>query len=314
MTSIREIDIERDAPHLVELARATSPTAVINVASMVHRLLTVPERAQARGWVAEVDGRVVGRVDCFLNLFETSSRIANLPIAVREEQRRRGIGSALYEIGLDHARAIGAEQLIVTFHENEAGIAFAKSRGFAEVRTETESSLDPRSVVERPPAGLDLQPLTTADLHLAYEVDMEATADMPATEPFEGMAYAEWEEHVLRHPLFAPAGSFIVVVDGDAAALSLLTADLESGRAMNWMTGTRRAYRGRGLALAVKLASIEWAAASGITRMLTLNDATNAPMLAVNRRLGYAPIGRRVEWLKRLGGTASSPVPPGPAR
>ena len=82
---------------------------------------------------------------------------------------------------------------------------------------------------------------------------------------------------------------------------------------MSWMTGTRRAYRGRGLALAVKLASIEWAAANGITRMLTFNDATNAPMLAVNRRLGYEPIGRRVEWLKELAETASSPAPPAPA-
>ena len=83
---------------------------------------------------------------------------------------------------------------------------------------------------------------------------------------------------------------------------------------MNWMTGTRRAYRGRGLALAVKLASIEWAAANGITRMLTFNDATNAPMLAVNRRLGYEPIGRRVELAQAAGGTASSPAPPAPAR
>ena len=81
---------------------------------------------------------------------------------------------------------------------------------------------------------------------------------------------------------------------------------------MNWLTGTRRAYRGRGLALAVKLASIHWAAENGITRMLTFNDETNAPMLAINRRLGYKPIGRRVELLKA--GTASSPAPPAPAR
>jgi len=69
---------------------------------------------------------------------------------------------------------------------------------------------------------------------------------------------------------------------------------------MSMFTGTRRAYRGRGLALAVKLASINWAAANGITRLLTYNDATNAPMLAVNARLGYQPLGRRVEYLKDL--------------
>ena len=31
--------------------------------------------------------------------------------------------------------------------------------------------------------------------------------------------------------------------------------------------------------------------------MVTTNDETNASMLAVNRRLGYAPAGRRVEYL-----------------
>jgi GNAT superfamily N-acetyltransferase len=57
----------------------------------------------------------------------------------------------------------------------------------------------------------------------------------------------------------------------------------------------------RGLARAAKLAVIEWAAANGITRLTTTNDERNAPMLAVNRRLGYRPAGRRVEYLAELG-------------
>ena len=62
-------------------------------------------------------------------------------------------------------------------------------------------------------------------------------------------------------------------------------------------TGTGREYRGRGLALAVKLASTRWAREHGITQIVTTNDETNAPMLAINRRLGYEPAGRRVEYL-----------------
>ena len=109
--SIREIDLERDASDLVELFREATPTAVMNVASLIHRLLTVPERLKAKAWVAEVDGRVVGRVDCFLSLFETESRIALVPVAVREEHRGRGIGSALYEIGLTPNRPDGLGHL-----------------------------------------------------------------------------------------------------------------------------------------------------------------------------------------------------------
>jgi RimJ/RimL family protein N-acetyltransferase len=66
---------------------------------------------------------------------------------------------------------------------------------------------------------------------------------------------------------------------------------------MNMYTATRRDYRGRGLALAVKLATTHWAAAHGITQIATTNDETNAPMLAINARLGYRPGGRRVEYV-----------------
>jgi RimJ/RimL family protein N-acetyltransferase len=110
--------------------------------------------------------------------------------------------------------------------------------------------------------------------------------------------------------MFAADGSFVAFADGVAAAVSLVIADIPSGRAHSMFTGTLRAYRGRGLALAAKLASIRWAAANGIAMMATANDETNAPMLAINRRLGYRPAGRRVEWLKE--GTASSPAPPAP--
>ncbi|HEX4526466.1 MAG TPA: GNAT family N-acetyltransferase [Gaiellaceae bacterium] len=302
MTSIREIDIERDASDLVGLDRECSPTTVVSVASFVHRLGTVPERSRARAWVAEVDGRVVGRAYSFLSLFATASRIAALNVAVRERQRRQGIGSALFEIALRHAHALRAEQLVSNFHENAAGVAFAQRRGFVQVRAETEACLDPRRVTAQPAAGVDLRAIDAVDPRLAYEVDMEATEDMPSTEPFEGMAYEEWEDHVLRHPLFAPSGSFLALVEGEPAAVSLLTADSESGRATSMFTGTRRAYRGRGLALAVKLASTHWCATNGITKMFTYNDATNAPMLAVNRRLGYEPLGRRVEYLRDLAG------------
>jgi hypothetical protein len=34
--------------------------------------------------------------------------------------------------------------------------------------------------------------------------------------------------------------------------------------------------------------------------MLTGNDATNAPMLAVNRRLGYAPVSEHYTYVKEV--------------
>jgi GNAT superfamily N-acetyltransferase len=282
------------------LTHEINPTAVVNIASYIHREQSAPARAEARGWVVEVDGRAVGRVECFRNFFTEGSRNGFLNVAVLGEHRRQGLGRALYEVGLRYAKALELGEVLVSFHENEAGIAFATGLGFTEVRAEEESVLDPRTVREAPSPEVDLRPVSAVDPQLVHAVDLEATLDMPQTEAVDDIPYDEWEDHVLRHPLFTPEGSFVAMVDGVAAAVSLLVVDVESGRSHNMFTGTLRAYRGRGLGLAVKLASIQWAAANGVTMMATNNDETNAPMLAINRRLGYVPGGRRVEYLKVL--------------
>ena len=311
MTSIREIDIERDAPSLTALVREITHTAVVSVESTIHRLRSVPDRAQAKGWVAVVEGEVAGRVEVWRNFFTMGSRSVFVNVAVFPEHRRRGIGTALWSRGAERAAAIGAETLLTSFHENDAGTAFATRLGFALARAEAEAVVDPRTVTELPRGDLQLVAARDADPLLVWQVDLEATLDMPQSEPVDTIPYDEWVAHVLGHPLFSADGSFVAMVDGTAAAVSLVTADLESGRAHNMFTGTLRAYRGRGLARAVKLASLRWAREHGIITMATHNDETNATMLAINRGLGYRPAGRRVEWLRA--GTASSRAPRAPA-
>ena len=85
-------------------------------------------------------------------------------------------------------------------------------------------------------------------------------------------------------------------VDGELAALTMLRVDRPSGRAQNNLTGVRRQYRGRGLARLLKTHSLHRVAQAGATSAITDNDETNAPMLAVNRSLGYRHLVRRVEW------------------
>ena len=56
------------------------------------------------------------------------------------------------------------------------------------------------------------------------------------------------------------------------------------------MTAVRPAWRGRGIATAIKRATIAWAIDNGLAALETGNDEHNAPMRAVNARLGYRPI------------------------
>ena len=51
----------------------------------------------------------------------------------------------------------------------------------------------------------------------------------------------------------------------------------------------KRAWRGRGIATALKNAQIAWAAENGFRRLVTYNDEANLSMRGVNARLGYEP-------------------------
>ena len=62
------------------------------------------------------------------------------------------------------------------------------------------------------------------------------------------------------------------------------------GQAWTGMTATSPLARGRGLARLVKAHALQAMAAGGIRQVATGNDDANAAMLAVNLRLGYAPL------------------------
>ena len=90
--------------------------------------------------------------------------------------------------------------------------------------------------------------------------------------------------------------------DGDRlVALSFLDFPVERGNVWTGYTACDRAYRGRGIAQAVKDESVGQAIELGIPRIRTDNDAENDAMLAINRKLGYVPVYEIWEWLKPAG-------------
>jgi len=79
----------------------------------------------------------------------------------------------------------------------------------------------------------------------------------------------------------------ILAVDGHHWAAMSFMIKRSDDVYYNNLTGVHRDYRGRGLALAVKLKGIEYAKRRGAKSVLTHNDSTNERMLAVNRKMGY---------------------------
>ncbi len=89
--------------------------------------------------------------------------------------------------------------------------------------------------------------------------------------------------------------SVAALVDDKPVAFSLLRVG-SGGQAVNDMTGTLRDYRGRGFASLVKRATLVNAARRGVALVSTDNHETNGPMLRVNEKLGYRPVGSLLSW------------------
>jgi GNAT superfamily N-acetyltransferase len=81
-----------------------------------------------------------------------------------------------------------------------------------------------------------------------------------------------------------------IAADGDAwIGLALTEVMPETHALYNNTTGVLPAWRGRGIAQALKLLAVRAAGQRGIAYLRTNNDSENAAMLAVNRKLGYRP-------------------------
>ena len=81
--------------------------------------------------VAELDGRIVGRLSLSRDPHPASRHVADLGLMVDVSARRRGVGSALIEAAADWGRRAGIRKLeLHVFPYNEAAIRLYESCGF----------------------------------------------------------------------------------------------------------------------------------------------------------------------------------------
>jgi RimJ/RimL family protein N-acetyltransferase len=205
------------------------------------------------------------------------------------------VESALRERG--HAEA-------TAWTDDDVGARFAERHGFREARRKPVSVIR-LDRTELPPLvipdGVALVPLVDlADrLRELHELAMLAHSDDPADPLDAEQSFEEWLRDDLGVPDLDYQGSVVAVTDDRPAALAFVASDGHA-RAENEFTGTHPEYRGRGLATLAKLSTLHWARARGIREIWTGNDSENAPMLAINRKLGYQPAGSRRKHVKPL--------------
>ena len=223
----------------------------------------------------------------------------------------RGIAGAIYRRLDEELKKLGAVTAWTGSKQNLPRLTgFYQRRGFEEKQIAWESRLDVKvtdlSKFREFPEKVQRQGivLTTlaeeqkegkGSLRKLHELVQIISADMPSPGDFTPTSYEQWEAFELKNPNLLPEGYMIAKEGSKYVGLcTVWSIDKEPRSLVQGNTGVRREYRGRGIAVALKLRVIEFARQNGYEKVKTWNASDNAVMLAVNTKLGFK---REVGWI-----------------
>lgn len=255
-------------------------------------------------WVAEDEfGQVVGYSIAWRAPWTDPGTLIQTNV-VHPESRGNGIGRALHDTLHQWAAEVKASRLISFLREtDDRSVAFAERRGYVKERHTFESVLDLASfdggnlydaINEAERAGIRFVTLADepgeASERKLYELYKVTHPDIPG---YAGDFpwFEEWKKWSIGQAGARPEWIHIAK-DGDRYVGVVTLLQNEQTQAMyHEYTGVLPEYRGRRIALALKMLGVQTARVCGVPYLRTHNDSMNAPMLRINRDL----IGFRAE-------------------
>jgi RimJ/RimL family protein N-acetyltransferase len=142
VTAIRAAELG-DAAALVHLAEAVGAEEggwLIadgqwrSVSEERRYLKAIRRHVYAAVLVAELDGKIVGRLSIGRDVHPASEHVADVGLMVADGYRRRGIGRALMEAAEDWARQVGVRKIeLHVFPHNEAALGLYDRIGYRRV-------------------------------------------------------------------------------------------------------------------------------------------------------------------------------------
>ncbi|MGH2497338.1 MAG: GNAT family N-acetyltransferase [Ktedonobacteraceae bacterium] len=259
------------------------------------------DRIYRRVAALDDNGKMVGFHTVLRNSWMRSGHIWTRVI-VDVAHRHLGIGALLLEDAIAFIQAQNATHIESEVWDDCAlCLQFAEKRGFSIERHTFESRLDLNTFDESQFKGTieaveasGIRFFTLADLgntleaqQKLYEINRLCAADNPSNEGWSFPPFEAFRKHVFEASWFRADGQ-IIAADGDNwIGIAAVGYYERTNSTHNAFTGVDRAYRGRKIALALKLLAIQCARRYGASSIMTDNDSLNAPMLAINRKLGY---------------------------
>ena len=279
-----------------------------------------PPKDQLRLTVIAPDGGVAGQANIGPGTFaEHPDGALNGGIGVLRAHRGRGIGDVLRWAIETDARRRGAPRILAGVNSATAApLAWATARGYAEIGRRIQSYVDVPEFDPTPYADA-VDRVRISGLRLRTFAEVLEDRDEASREAFWRDLYAAegpmWDDipfasplphwpYERFHQLTVESGKLIhevslLAYDG-ATIAGFTTTGRQKDRGHTWMTGVGRAYRGRGVALALKVEMLKRAKTAGLSAMLTTNDEPNKAMRGINAKLGYVILPAHIELEKRL--------------
>jgi len=288
------------AVELTGLALAPAETDADLEAMMAVRKEVTPEaRPTVENLRFNLDSKpdltyVVGRVDdepVACGFVEPWQTFAWGDIAVVPERRRRGIGSLILADLSERARALGNGQIQFEVKQiDEESRTFLERRGFECVGGEEAVVLDLDGIeaptVDPPPAVRIVSRVEEPDLlEGMYAIGVQADEDIPGSDGV--MTFEQWKASEIDKPSRRPELCFIALTGDEVIGYAALM--VFGDEAHHGLTATRRDWRRRGVASALKRAEIAAAKNAGFKRLTTESEERNEPMRKLNEKLGFVP-------------------------
>jgi GNAT superfamily N-acetyltransferase len=300
--SLRPLNLETDAARYAELLSVLSPKPI--TIQQVHEQEEHFPRDGIRQRLVALDANG-GIIGCN-NAAHVPYMLLNsfwIQLVVAPDFRRHGVGARLYENALEFARAQGTTRLECEVRDREPDLLrFVQARGFQIDRHIFESVLDLATFDVARFAGViesvqaqGIRFFTLADVgnteenqRKLYEVNKRNSLDIPGSEG-TFPRFEDFSKFVFQASWFRPQGQ-ILAADGDRCiGLGAVGYFVNTNSTYNMHTGVLKEYRGRKIALALKLLAIRYSRGCGAVLLRTDNDSQNAPILAINEKLGYQP-------------------------
>ena len=283
ITSV-EAGSDADLEALVEVRRQAAPDLAPTVANLRFELDANAQRLAYL--VARLGGEPVacGEVKAW-----TPYAVGG--VTVVPGHRRRGIGAAMLAEISARARSFGNDSIQGEVRESDAeSRAFLERRGFVQVGAEKAVVLDLGSVeptdVEPPPGVRIVTRVEEPDLlDGMYAIGVQAEEDIPGSEGVE--TFEQWRAHEIDRPTRRPELCFIALAGDQVIGYAAL--QVFGDEAHHGLTATRRDWRRRGVATALKRAEIAAAKRAGLRRLVTESEERNEPIRRLNEKLGFVP-------------------------